>query len=237
MNKKYFAVIAATLAFATVFAACTKRYNDDRILVDSEGNTHILATNAEGETMQDEYGNIVEVITDDKGKEVEDKAGEQQTQGVTYPDLLTNGNIIQNKFIKLEVPDGWEQIGKLNILLSNKDFDAKIQFLINEDKSIDKVLSEYILNGQELKKQVNKKLEKFNMSNKEVTIGGKKMTKIVWEITSKKEYVDEGSAQSWIQNVYLYSDGKNTYNYASYISAADRDKVDFDKIVASVIYK
>ncbi len=237
MNKKYFAVIAATLAFATVFAACTKRYNDDRILVDSEGNTHILATNAEGETMQDEYGNIVEVITDDKGKEVEDKAGEQQTQGVTYPDLLTNGNIVQNKFIKLEVPDGWEQIGKLNILLSNKDFDAKIQFLINEDKSIDKVLSEYILNGQELKKQVNKKLEKFNMSNKEVTIGGKKMTKIVWEITSKKEYVDEGSAQSWIQNVYLYSDGKNTYNYASYISAADRDKVDFDKIVASVIYK
>lgn len=237
MNKKYIAVVAATLAFATLFAACSKKYNKDRVLVDDEGNTHILATDANGETMQDEYGNIVEVITDDKGKEVEDKAGEKQTQGVTYPDLLTVGNTVQNKYIKVEVPEGWEQTGKINMMLENKDCGAQLQLLVNEDKDIEKVLSEYVSNEQALKKLVNSKLESFKATSNDVNLGGKKYTKLVWEITAKKDYVEEGEAQSWIQNIYLYSDGKNTYNYSSYVAAENKDKVDFDKIVATVMYK
>ena len=75
MNKKYWAILAALLIIVTSFAACTKNYDEDRIITDRESNTHILATDENGQTMQDEDGNIMEIITDNKGKEVTDEDG------------------------------------------------------------------------------------------------------------------------------------------------------------------
>lgn len=93
--KKPVAIIAAFVLILTAFTAC-KKYET---IVDYEGNEHTLVLN-KGDYVQDENGNLIEKYRDEDGKE--------QTNPITFPNVINKNDYIENAFFKLKIPDGWK---------------------------------------------------------------------------------------------------------------------------------
>lgn len=97
-SKIIFAVVALVLVAVIVFVVARGR---KEVIVDNNGQTHIVVTDFWGNFVQDEYGNLFEKVTDDQGNKV--------TKGYIFPDRVVNksGNKIENAFISLKIPKGW----------------------------------------------------------------------------------------------------------------------------------
>ena len=65
---------------------------------------------------------------------------------------MTSGDTVQNEYLKVKVPEGWEQIGRLNIMIRNKSTKAQYNILVNEGKTVEKVKEEYKLQFDIIKK-------------------------------------------------------------------------------------
>ena len=96
--KKSIAFISILIIILSV---CLTACNGNNIIVDEDGETHVLATNKDGSLFQNQYGNIFEVLTDENGEKV--------TKGFVFPEKITNkhGNRIENPFIVLNIPKNW----------------------------------------------------------------------------------------------------------------------------------
>ena len=235
MNKKYIAIVLATLTLTMSFAACTKKYEDERIVVDREDNTHILATDKEGNTIQDEDGRIIEVVTDEKGKEVTDENGNQVTQPVTYPDILEAYGYIEDEYVKIKPEEGWEQRGAQTITMDYEKYGAQYVLDIRENKSVEDIVGSYKSMVDAMKKTATYK--EADMTEKEVKVGGIKMTKLTITYTIDKKYLEEGDPESQIMYIYLHTKGEKTYDFVCTILPEHEGKIDFDKIIASIEYK
>lgn len=96
--KKSIAIISVLVILLSItFTACSKK----NVIVDENGEEHILLTDKEGNFVQDEYGGVFEVVTDSDG--------ETKTENFIFPDRVTNkkGDEIENTFIKLDIPRKW----------------------------------------------------------------------------------------------------------------------------------
>ncbi len=235
MNKKYIAIILATMTLITVFTACSKDYEDERIIKDREDNIHILATDKEGNTMQNEDGNIIEVVTDAKGKEVTDDNGNQVTQAVTYPDILEANGFVEDQYVKIKPEEGWTQTGSLMITMNYEKYGAQYVLDVSENKDEKEITDGYKQMADQMKKVPAYKEASFK--SEKVKLGGIEMTKITIEYSIDKKYVSEEDPESQILYMYVHSKDGKTYNFQGSILPEYKDKVDFDKIIASVIYK
>ncbi len=235
MNKKYWAVLAALLIFMTSFAACTKKYDDDRIITDRESNTHILATDENGETMQDEDGNIMEIVTNAKGEEETDENGKGVSQPVTYPDLLEVDGYAETKWLKVKVASGWEQSGRLNIQLKHKKTESFLNLSVVEGKQQDDVITQINTMIDTFKKV--DEYEKVDSTNEKVKIGGIEMTKIRTVLTVSKDAVAEGENPTQVICYYIHEKDGNTYRF-EYVTIPEAEKsVNFEEVLATVKYK
>lgn len=97
-SKIIFAVIALVVVAVIVFVVARGR---KEVIVDKDGQTHIVVTDFWGNFVQDEYGNLFEKVTDSQGNDV--------TKGYIFPDRVVNkkGNKIENAFINLKLPKDW----------------------------------------------------------------------------------------------------------------------------------
>ncbi|MBR3835733.1 MAG: hypothetical protein IKJ69_02950 [Clostridia bacterium] len=96
--KKSIALISVLIILLSItFTACSKK----NVVIDEDGEKHVLLTDKNGEFVQDEYGVVFEVVTDSRG--------ETETKRFDFPDRVTNkrGNKIENSFVKLHVPSKW----------------------------------------------------------------------------------------------------------------------------------
>lgn len=92
--KRTIAVICAAALIAVSFTGCKKN-----IIIDEHGDEHNIVMK-KGDPVQDEYGNIVEKITDKNGKKAEGS--------VTFPVVMkSDKKTIQNAAIKMNIPDEW----------------------------------------------------------------------------------------------------------------------------------
>ena len=111
--KKAIALIAAAVMILTLFSAC-----GDKIITDKEGNTHKIVTQKGGEPAQDEYGNLIEEVTNDNNEKV--------TQPVSYPEVTQTGkNEIQDAYFILEIPKDWYFDSEINKFRIQHDDESK----------------------------------------------------------------------------------------------------------------
>ncbi len=96
--KKSIALISILIIILSV---CLTACNGRNVIIDEHGEKHVLATNKDGSFVQDEYGNVFEIVTD--------ASGEKVTKNFIFPDSVTNkrGNEIENTFIVLNIPKKW----------------------------------------------------------------------------------------------------------------------------------
>lgn len=103
MKKQVLAILLATLLILTTFAACGKKY---LIYTDKDGVEHPVLTDAEGNTMVNEFGQIVVGVTDSHGNLVTDENGENETRAVVFPSVIAQNNVYETPDFKLTVPEG-----------------------------------------------------------------------------------------------------------------------------------
>ena len=130
-------MFCAVLVPVFVFTACRHTSPYGQIVVDQQGMEHVIMTDANGVTVIDSVGDLVEIMTDsdskkpipaptENGTAFAGQVGEYQTHAVTFPGIVKNGDRVENRDVILTVPDGWEQIGQGTLILRHKDTDARM---------------------------------------------------------------------------------------------------------------
>ena len=97
---------------------------------------HVIMTDANGVTVMDSDGNLVEIVTDSRnnkpitlptqdGKSA--AKGDYQTHPVTFPGIVENDVVVEDAFCQLTLPEGWAQVGQNMLILQNPSLNASIQ--------------------------------------------------------------------------------------------------------------
>lgn len=137
MCKKTIALFCVFLVVLAGFAACKKRSPYGAVIVDQQGMEHVIMTDANGVTVIDENGNLVEVMTNsadkkpiaaptENGTVSPAQAGSYETHTVTFPGVVENGETVEDAFCSVTLPEGWEQIGNNYLILHHVETDAKV---------------------------------------------------------------------------------------------------------------
>lgn len=153
MNKKSCVALLCFFCILASFSACAKRSPYGKVIVDSRGMEHIIMTDANGVTVCDKFGELVEVVTDSANKKpvtapiesgtfAEGQSGEYQTQSITFPDVVENGDVLEEKYYKVTVPDGWENVGTGRIILRHKATGAQVSVYPDMTGSVESKLEQ-----------------------------------------------------------------------------------------------
>ena len=138
MHKKMIVLFCVFLILLFSFAACKKHSKYGTLVVDQMGMEHVIMTDANGVTMIDGDGNLIEIVTDSGNKKpiavptvdgtaAAGQVGDYQTHPVTFPGVVENGESVEDAICQLTLPEGWEQTGSEMMLLYHAQTDARIQ--------------------------------------------------------------------------------------------------------------
>ncbi|MCR5484180.1 MAG: hypothetical protein K6F09_01180 [Clostridiales bacterium] len=232
---------AILLLFAALFvlAACEKKSSKYGVLyVDSIGMTHVLATDENGSTIQDANGNLVEILTDDKSKQpltmtevsATDEDGSEvsaepktkyQSSPLTFPHMITdkNGKTVENRYYKMPIPDGWEQIGSVAIILRQKDTECQIEVQHVEYEDAEESLKEV----EAVKEKLTDDELKFTKDT--VKLCGTDAYKCVYDFNGNKRYI------------YILEKNGNVFNILCSAKSEYDKATDFESILNSIEFK
>lgn len=151
MSKKYIALFLAFCVILTGFAACKKAYKYGIIITDSDGKTRVLATDDNGKAMTDEANNIIIIVTQANGDPVKDNEGNMETQKVGHPDYYVADNVVEGEKFSVKIPDGWKQSTAPDVRLTNIETGGEINFLVKKGQYINNVIvsAEQFMNAAE----------------------------------------------------------------------------------------
>lgn len=153
MKKQVLAIMLATLLILMTFAACGKKY---LVYTDQDGVEHPVLTDAEGNTMVNEYGQIVIGVTDARGHLVTDENGENETRAVVFPSSISGKNVYETPNFKWEVPekiwyfDGDKLLKKDSAVYADISIASDYETLAELEEGMDKQLEAMVsqANGQ-----------------------------------------------------------------------------------------
>jgi hypothetical protein len=237
MKRNIIAVICLILAATFIFAACTKK---NPIYTDIEGKTHIAYTDENGETVTNEYGDIVVVPTDESGNLITEENGELLTQTVEHRKIDVNGKKVETVAYSMTVPEGW---------VLNSELDSYAQFKPDKDGStvtMDINYSPY--SYDEALKSAENLIKYFNENVPTVIENGKEEITIKngdGEISPVTKFyflgetkADDGSTVRAGLYYYVFTAGKFTYTIPCGAKTEEEYRnTDFEAVLSSITYK
>lgn len=214
MKKQVLAILLATLLILTTFAACGKKY---LVYTDADGITHPVLTDAEGNTMLNEYGQIVVGVTEKNGKLVTDANGEYETRAILFPSSIANGNVFETPHFKMTVPE--KQWYFEDTTLYKKDSEIRMDIIAMDDEntltqqeeSFDKQLPEMVAASE----------DRLSYTKESLTLQGGP-TALRYRYTIKDE---SGSVQELREDILLATADGTVYRFLFIIPAAEADGV------------
>ena len=224
-------LVALASLLAVAGAACGK--NDDELIYKKNGkifyrktpedNAYELVTDANGETVVDEQGNLLWKVTDVNG--------EDQTMPVSYPSYLTEGGKISCQEFTIKVPAGYENIGGDMIMLRNDKQGTQIDYSIFEATESEEgntaearaaIVEEFFRNETAQKTGT--------VTRKEVQIGGRDAICLIIDMNAT-------DPQSYLEAYYIDSVNGVMAFSCSCKNYADKDKVNFKAILDTIEYR
>lgn len=140
--KKISAVLICTLLVLTCLTACKAKLKNGAVL-SGAGYDYAAVTNEDGGIQRDDAGNIIVLVTNDKGKNVKADNGQYATEAVALRGALVVGNKIECPDYSLTIPNGW----------SNYLSGADLMIQRNNSKDIIKIIAKRDGNLGETMKQ------------------------------------------------------------------------------------
>lgn len=212
MKNKTIAVFIIFTLVLCLLAACKKDDANGIVVVDDKGVTRVLATDDKGETMTDEAGNLIVVVTGLDGKE--------ETQRVAPPDYYAVGNKIQTPKYAVDVPEGWTQSSMGNVIrLTHTQTKSELNLVTMDGKTLDDAIASAEETMELFKKE-------GTVETAEASICGVAATKYT---VSK---ADEGKVV-----FYIFEKNAAVYSFYSVVMNEYKDSVDFDAIINSIQFK
>lgn len=211
-RKKVVALFIVFVLMLGLFGAC-KKATKGIVITDNEGKTRVLATNDKGETMTDEANNLIILVTDFDGKE--------ETQRVAMPDSYVSGKTIQTKKYTVLIPKGWEQDSGLgDVKLIHKKTDGEINLVTMDGKTL-----EYAIDSMEQFAESIKD-EGGTVEVAQATICGVEAAKYSLE-----------NADTGIITFYIFEKNGTVYSFYTAATNENKDSVDFEAIINSIVFK
>ncbi len=230
MHKKTIALFCVFLTLLFVFAACKKRSPYGALIVDQQGMEHVIMTDANGVTVVDSEGNLVEIMTDSANKKpitvpTENgtadavQLGKYETHPVTFPDIIESKNTVEDVCCKVTLPDAWEQIGNNYLILRHKETDACVTIHSDIGGTVTGTIDE-------LNENLAKLSLKGDYSQTDVTIDGVLVTRTQYEI-----------GDMTLTSYLLLSKNGKVCRIDSTVETDKRDAADVDALVQEIHFK
>ncbi|MBR2730452.1 MAG: hypothetical protein IKD72_00495 [Clostridia bacterium] len=118
--KKVIVILICMLLTLTCLTACKAKLKNGAVL-SGGGYDYAAVTNEDGGIQRDEAGNIVVLVTNEKGKNVKGDDGEYATQAVALRGALVVGNRIECPDYSLNIPNGWSDYLSGSDLMIQRD--------------------------------------------------------------------------------------------------------------------
>jgi len=238
-GKKGTCAVALLFAVIFVLAACEKKSRYGVYIVDTVGMTHVLATDKKGETMQDKYGNLIEVATDsvkqkpmtypddvyvtgENGEVVESRnAGDNMTYTIPFPEMIALEDSVETADFVMPIPKGWEQNGTGFPQITHLKTGTVLQGLgCQKYKSIEEALERY----EEVREMFSTEIE-IDCTIDEIELGGKPFTKVTYDLGGPHTVN------------YLYDAGGRVYEFRATYAEGNFEKVDVESIISKIKYR
>lgn len=118
MSKKLIAaMVALTILFVCVFAACNKDKDENRPYI--EKDEYEFVTDEDGSRVYSEDGEFLVYATDDKGKQVTNENGEKETLRQPFQPVDDDG-VYEEYGYKMTLPEGWKATDQTGVF-TNKE--------------------------------------------------------------------------------------------------------------------
>lgn len=144
MEKKIIAVACVLVILAVTLAACGSKY---LVVENDDGMEYAAVTDEEGKTVVNEQGDIVVYVTDVDGDLVTDTNGEPQTNSITIPSVIADGDTVETADYTLTMPDGWT--ANSNGRFTRDDNENVYLQITNFGELEDQTLDTYVASMQE----------------------------------------------------------------------------------------
>lgn len=186
MHKKLIVLFCVFLVLLFAFAACKRHTKYGTFIVDQQGMEHIVMTDANGVTVVDADGNLVEIVTDSRSKKpialpTQDgtaaaQGSEYQTHPVTFPGVVEDGEAVEDGFVSVTPPEGWEQVGTGILLLQHMATDARVQISTDVGGTVEEAV-------EQLTGQIETLAPEGGYTQTDVTVDGLTATRTQYEIS------------------------------------------------------
>ena len=118
--KKITVILLCLVLAMTCLTACKAKLKNGAVL-SGGGYDYAAVTNEDGGIQRDDAGNIVVLVTNDKGKNVKDDNGEYATKAVALRGALVVGNRIECPDYRMNIPNGWSDYLSASDLMIQRD--------------------------------------------------------------------------------------------------------------------
>ncbi len=224
MKKQIFAIVLVTVLIVGLFAACGKKY---MVYTDEDGVAHALLTDTEGNTMVNDFGQLVAGVTDDRGKLVTDADGNYETRAVAFPSLVIYGSTYETPDFKLTVPERLWSVSESG--LTKKDSEIRVEIgAAPEPTSLDEQaeLNEQFIallkkNGVE----VNAESQRFRLQN------GVEVLQYSVDINSETESLKEH------REVFSFRCNETMYTFTAIEPEAERGTVSYIDLLNMIKFR
>jgi hypothetical protein len=234
MNKKAIAAFAAFLAALTLCASCGRQATSPygKVIVDERGMEHVILTDAAGNEKIDSNGNLIEVVTDSDSKKpitlpaqsgTADATQEEavyETAPVTATGVRQERRMLEDQYMTIEIPKGWESLQGVNMMLRQKSTGAQITIYPNIDGYVDSILERHS-EERDVPSEVN-----FDADTGEREVAG-------YTATYERMVVGD----QVICNYYIWTERAMTHEISCMVAADLEDSVDFDTVLNTIQFK
>lgn len=219
MSKKLIAaMMALTILFVCIFAACNKDKDEDRAYI--ENDEYEFVTDENGSRVYNEDGEFLVYATDEDGKQVTKENGEKETLAQPFQPVDDKGTYEEYGY-KITLPEGWKSTDKTGTF-ANKEKEQQFEITV-----------------------VNKTYDDYYKFNKDTykTLDGQEGIKLTWKDDVKLSDECKGTVRFTMEKddtivvMYFFENSGNTYKFL--FSSKDKETAIDDSIVIAkaVSYK
>ena len=167
--KKIIALSLVLMTLVCCFAACSKKIKGAEVISNYDDGELLVSTDDKGNIARNEFGDIIQIETEEDGKAVTDDNGEKVTRSADLKHALDLGDRIEFNDYYVVIPKGWVNDGSYNDLdLRKEGTDDTIKIMKTEDD-----ISKVTVNVKDMLDKTKSAFSDATVSQTEIKAGDK----------------------------------------------------------------
>lgn len=230
--KKILCIALSLITITAAFAACGKSTIKNTAIVPGVNGEVAAVTQENGDSVRDDDGKMMVVVTNPDGKPLKDENGDNVTQPVDVSHCMVIGDKIEYSSFSVTITKGWKAGQVYDRAVINSDDKNETNKIV----IVSKPLSEYDVNGA----APGSELFSLTLASDQITV--KKNTKdkvTIAGVEAERTRVDltSDTIETRVLSFYQFQGPNSVYGVTCYSKdASTADKVFEDVLNTMVLY-